>query len=79
MSHTYTRTAPVTEFADPFKVCEECGGWITGVADIEGEPLILIPCEHQASYRDVCPSWGPVDGCKCPPGEHASTPPQARP
>jgi hypothetical protein len=69
--NTHTVTGVERRFADPFKVCLDCGAWVTGVVDIPGEPLILMPCEHQAVYKDLCPSWGPVDGCKCPPGEHA--------
>lgn len=70
----------ITLTGEQCRTCRECGNWITGALDIEGEPLILLPCEHQADYRNVCPSWGPVDGCKCQPGEHASPPlPDGRP
>ena len=79
MRVTHTMVGVECEFADPYKVCEECGGWITGVVDMPGEPLILVPCNHQASYRDICPSWGPVDGCKCPPGSHPMPPAPAPP
>ena len=68
---TFVRTGKEVNFADPYKVCLECGDWITGTVDIPDEPLILMPCEHRAVYKDLCPSWGPVDVCKCPPGEHA--------
>lgn len=78
---THTKTWNATTFADPYKVCEHCGQWITGVLDKPG-PLILVPCEHESDYRDVCPSWGPVDGCSCV--EHLgrrghSTPPAPAP
>ncbi len=56
--------SPVTVFADPYKQCLHCGGWIDGAADSPG-PLTLIPCGHRCGYRDVCPSWSPVDGCNC--------------
>jgi hypothetical protein len=62
--HTYVRTYNEIRFADPYKVCNACGGWITGVLDMPGVPLVM-PCEHDLGYRDVCPSWGPVDGCQC--------------
>lgn len=61
---THTSTYTVTEFADPYKVCEQCGGWVDGVLDAPG-PLIVVPCEHKSDYRSICPSWGPVDGCQC--------------
>lgn len=64
LTRTYTRTHPVTTFADPYKKCLQCGRWIDGTLDAPG-PLILLPCAHQSNYRDVCPSWGPVDGCRC--------------
>lgn len=48
------------DFADPYKTCDECAGWITGIG---GEAL--VPCGHHATYTDQCPSWGPVDGCSC--------------
>lgn len=57
-------------FADPYKLCMECSGWITGATDTPGEPLTLIPCGHASDYENLCPSWGPVDGCKCPDGVH---------
>ncbi len=50
----------MTEFADPYKTCDECGGWITGT---DGKRL--TPCGQEATYTDQCPSWGPVDGCSC--------------
>lgn len=63
MTHTHTRTYTATHFADPYKVCVECNGWVDGVLD--APTLILLPCHHQADYLSVCPSWGPVDGCQC--------------
>lgn len=54
----------MTVFADPYKVCLKCGQWIDGAEDGPG-PLILIPCGHQSDYLSVCPSWSPVDGCRC--------------
>lgn len=59
------------DFADPYKQCRQCGGWVTGTRD-EGRPFTLVPCGHQSDYRDVCPSWSPVDGCRCPAGAHAA-------
>lgn len=64
LTHTHTRTYTVTVFADPYKVCTVCGEHVCGVRDQPG-PLVLVPCDHQAPYADTCPSWGPVDGCRC--------------
>lgn len=62
MTHVSTYNAVL--FADPYKVCNQCGGWVDGVLDMPGVPL-TVPCEHRSGYTDVCPSWGPVDGCQC--------------
>jgi hypothetical protein len=64
LTHTFTRTHNATLFADPHKKCSQCGDWVDGALDAPG-PLTLVPCEHQSDYRDVCPSWGPLDGCTC--------------
>lgn len=73
LSHTYTRTHNAIYFSDPYKKCLQCGEWIDGVLDAPG-PSILVPCEHRAEYRDLCASWGPVDGCTCPDGWHEMRP-----
>lgn len=64
LTRTHTRTHNTIDFADPYKKCLRCDAWIDGVLDTAG-PTIVVPCEHQSSYRDVCPSWSPVDGCWC--------------
>jgi hypothetical protein len=64
VTRTHTRTFNATTFADPYKKCLACGDWIDGALDAQG-PLVLVPCEHRSGYRDVCPSWSPVDGCWC--------------
>lgn len=74
MTCTYTRTSNAISYADPYKQCLRCGGWVDGVLDAPG-PIIVIPCEHESDYRDLCPSWGPVDGCRCPAGTHPMRPP----
>lgn len=53
--------AAETLFADPYKKCLQCGSWVDGATS----GATLIPCGHRSDYRDVCPSWGPVDGCDC--------------
>src|ERR1039458_298790 len=35
----------------------------TGAANAYGAPLIDISV--LGDYDDLCPSWGPVDGCQC--------------
>lgn len=62
-THTHTRTYTVVEFADPYKTCDECGEWVVGFRELPGMPN--HPCGHHAGYTDLCPSWGPVDGCQC--------------
>lgn len=76
LSHTHVSVYNKITFADPYKTCDYCGAWITGVLDKPG-PLIVVPCEHQASYSDRCPSWGPVDGCQC--AEHLGYVPHGEP
>ncbi len=65
LSRTFTRTYNSIDFADPYKLCNSCGEWITGVLDMPIGPLIVLPCEHNRGYSDECPSWSPVDGCQC--------------
>lgn len=64
LRRTHTRTYNAVRFADPHKKCRTCGDWIDGALTAPGR-LVLVPCEHESDYRDVCPSWGPVDGCTC--------------
>lgn len=71
----HVKTHNVIRFADPYKRCTACGAWVDGVLDTDG-PMIVVPCEHQAHYRDVCASWGPVDGCTCPPEWHEPRTPE---
>ena len=65
MDHTYVKTFTSTEFANPFLVCNQCGGRVTSWAQDSDAPGMLFPCEHYAGCHSVCPSWGPVDGCEC--------------
>lgn len=64
LTHTFTRTHNAVRFANPYQRCRRCGGWVDGFLDCTG-PTIVIPCEHVSDYQDMCPSWGPVDGCTC--------------
>ncbi len=62
---THTRTYNAIRFADPYKQCLRCGGWVDGYLDKPVGPPTATPCRHGSGYRGVCPSWGPVDGCTC--------------
>lgn len=53
-------------FANPYMKCAQCGGWVTGTVDQRGAAPV-VPCMHQKGCSSACPSWGPVDGCTCPP------------
>lgn len=48
------------QFANPYLACEECGARVTHRPGNHNQP-----CGHRASFESVCPSWGPVDGCRC--------------
>jgi hypothetical protein len=61
---TMINASDVRIYADPYKKCMKCGEWIDGAHNVGG-PLMLFPCGHRSDYRDVCPSWSPVDGCTC--------------
>lgn len=68
-------------FSDPYKKCRTCGAWVDGALTGPG-PLVLVPCGCQSDYDDLCPSWGPVDGCTCAnypdsPIQHDMRPPSA--
>lgn len=72
LTRTHTRTHVHITFADPYKTCNQCGAWVEVFHDATrcgcGEGAdhdFLVPCEHHATYTDVCASWGPVDGCRC--------------
>lgn len=47
-------------FANPFLVCNYCKATVTSRSD-----GVNHPCGHGADYSSVCPSWSPVDGCRC--------------
>ena len=70
MAHTHTRTHLVITPLNPFLACVVCGKRIEAFhddqcgCDLNGT-LVNFPCCHDRDYDDLCPSWGPVDGCQC--------------
>lgn len=76
MTHVYTRTRTVTTPACPYLACDRCGARVEGFFDGEGPPT-NYPCGHGSGYYDICPSWGPVDGCACPKGARSHGDPDA--
>ena len=64
---TATHTHTVVRYADPFLICEECGLRAEGYVHSPGheEDFENWPCRHRAPIKSLCPSWSPVDGCRC--------------
>ena len=62
MTATHTKTFTVTYFANPYL---ECGRCRLRAAGFQPGTAILWPCGHKAMTHSVCPSWGPVEGCRC--------------
>jgi hypothetical protein len=67
---THTRTH-ITNIAseNPFLACGTCGKRVEAFHDDrcgcgETGPMNM-PCCHYGEYVNLCPSWGPVDGCQC--------------
>lgn len=60
-THTYT----VTYFANPYLACGTCGQRAAGFYNDRPGPAVNWPCDHASELVDLCPSWGPVDGCTC--------------
>lgn len=70
MTATHTRTHVYITWANPYIQCDQCGQWVTGWHDLDRcgcdeNYCWLEPCGHNAEATNVCPSWGPVDGCSC--------------
>jgi len=49
-----------TKFDDPFLRCDECRLQVTSRPGNHNQP-----CGHRAGFHSTCPSWGPVEGCRC--------------
>ena len=58
-------------FANPYLVCDECTEtvryWHTDerCTTFCKDGFYNYPCEHTAGVTSKCPSWSPVDGCRC--------------
>jgi hypothetical protein len=73
LTHTHTRVHLMLTPANPFLACRSCGKRAEEFHDdrcgsechLSEGPLTVFPCGHQDGYDDLCPSWGPVDGCTC--------------
>lgn len=48
------------KFANPYLKCDECKEPCIAVKD-----NMNVPCGHKTGATSSCPSWGPVDGCRC--------------
>jgi hypothetical protein len=70
LTRTFTRTHVLITFANPYLMCDHCKIRVErwhdpqrcgcGNGDWSNEP-----CGHNAGVTSACPSWGPVDGCRC--------------
>jgi hypothetical protein len=63
MTEIGTIPAMTDRFANPFIICVDpsCQRRVTNV---RYPGAVNVPCGH-AGTANVCPSWGPVDGCTC--------------
>jgi hypothetical protein len=65
----HTRVHTYVTFADPYLRCDQCGQpvpkWHN--ADLCGcdSGWWNEPCGHEGGVSSICPSWSPVDGCRC--------------
>jgi hypothetical protein len=78
-ARTHTRTHTNIAFANPYLRCDRCRAWVTAWHNPDrcgcGENgWQNQPCGHRAGATTVCPSWGPVDGCRCQPLDHPVPP-----
>lgn len=68
-TRTHTRTHVEIRFANPHLICDNCrkpvSGWHN--PDVCGcnTFTVNVPCCCRAGTTSTCPSWSPVDGCRC--------------
>jgi len=69
ITRTHTRSHLTIEPANPFLACAVCRKRVEAFHDdrcgCDNTMPMNLPCEHNAGYDNLCPSWGPVDGCTC--------------
>ncbi len=65
-----THAHVVIETANPYLTCDVCHKQVRGFVSTEGQVSSClhhgenVPCGH-LPVTSICPSWGPVDGCRC--------------
>ena len=62
---THTRTFAVVVYANPYNACDVCHRRAAGYYRDRPGPPLNWPCDDRGGFASVCPSWGPVDGCRC--------------
>ncbi len=67
---THTRVHTQIGFANPYLMCDECGGRVPywhnpDHCGCDEGGFFNYPCEHQAGVTSKCYSWNPVTGCEC--------------
>jgi hypothetical protein len=66
ISHTTVHTFTVEHYANPFLICTVCRKSVVGYihSPEHAENWKNFPCHH-LGITSSCPSWSPVDGCRC--------------
>ncbi len=66
ISHTTVHTFAIEHYANPFIVCDHCKNPVVGHirSPERAENWKNFPCHH-LGVHSICPSWSPVDGCRC--------------
>lgn len=66
---THTRTHVYVSFANPYLICDLCRQPVPRWHNHDkcgcDAGFWVDPCAHKAEAVSVCPSWSPVDGCRC--------------
>jgi hypothetical protein len=66
---TSTQTHLYEYFANPYLICDTCEQRAMGFHDTTRcgchAGTWNVPCGHAAGVTSICPSWSPVDDCRC--------------
>lgn len=66
---TRTRVHRYITFANPHLRCDQCGKRVPRHHDDDccgcAGGFWNEPCGHEGGVTSACPSWSPVDGCRC--------------